>query len=160
MDRNDDGTVDYWEMKDWKAEKHTMSFHNAMLWALASLFEQGAERHPKSWSGRRRLILVNTNEDEFLYSILYRFCNLSCVFLHVHIHVARIAAAAWWIGALIIIQSYTANLAAFLTIKTQAVDIASLEDLVNQAEGRVRYGTVKDSHVHLFFEVADRAPYK
>ena len=51
MDMNEDGTVDYWEIKEWRREKETMSFANAMLWALASLFEQGGERHPKSWSG-------------------------------------------------------------------------------------------------------------
>ena len=52
MDKNDDGTVDYWEQKEWRNEKATMSVTNALLWSLASLFEQGGERHPKSWSGR------------------------------------------------------------------------------------------------------------
>ena len=52
MDINEDGSVDYWEMKEWVAEKGTMSLHNSSLWALASLFEQGGERHPKSWSGK------------------------------------------------------------------------------------------------------------
>ena len=51
MDRNDDGTVDYWEQKEWQEEKATMGAPNAILWSLASLFEQGGERHPKSWSG-------------------------------------------------------------------------------------------------------------
>ena len=51
MDTNDDGTVDYWEMRDWYNEKSTMSLHNAILWSMASLFQQGGERHPKSWSG-------------------------------------------------------------------------------------------------------------
>ena len=51
MDMNDDGTVDYWEMKEWRDEKHAMSLTTALLWSFASLFEQGGERHPKSWSG-------------------------------------------------------------------------------------------------------------
>ena len=51
MDKNDDGTVDYWEQKEWFNEKNTLSVSNALLWSLASLFEQGGERHPKSWSG-------------------------------------------------------------------------------------------------------------
>ena len=51
MDANDDGKIDYWEMQDWIDEKHAFNLHNSLLYSLASLFEQGGERHPRSWSG-------------------------------------------------------------------------------------------------------------
>lgn len=55
MDKNADGTIDYWETKEWVAEKGTMSLHNSILWSLASLFEQGGENHPRSWSGMYKM---------------------------------------------------------------------------------------------------------
>lgn len=51
MDANDDGKIDYWEIQDWVDEKHAFNLHNSLLYSLASLFEQGGEVHPKSWSG-------------------------------------------------------------------------------------------------------------
>ena len=55
MDANDDGKIDYWEMQDWIDEKHAFNLHNSLLYSLASLFEQGGERHPRSWSGNTYL---------------------------------------------------------------------------------------------------------
>lgn len=67
-------------------------------------------------------------------------------------------AGAWWIGALIIVQSYTANLAAFLTIKSTGEEINAVEDLAHQTA--IKYGTVRESQVQDFFDTALRSPYK
>ena len=50
----------------------------------------------------------------------------------------------------IFVATYTANLAAFLTIEKSAINIRSLEDLVNQDE--IKYGTVMSSQPSQFFE--------
>ncbi|XP_038869079.1 glutamate receptor ionotropic, delta-2-like [Salvelinus namaycush] len=52
----------------------------------------------------------------------------------------------WWLFALIVISSYTANLAAFLTISRIENSIQSLQDLSKQTE--LPYGTVLDSAVY------------
>ena len=46
----------------------------------------------------------------------------------------RMVAATWWLFGFIIIASYTANLAAFLTVSRLAVDINSLDDLMAQSK--------------------------
>ena len=48
------------------------------------------------------------------------------------------------------LSSYTANLAAFLTVSRFTQDIRSIGDLVDQS--KVKYGTVRNSDVAAFFE--------
>ncbi|XP_046727118.1 glutamate receptor ionotropic, delta-2 isoform X2 [Silurus meridionalis] len=58
----------------------------------------------------------------------------------------RLMMGVWWLFALIVISSYTANLAAFLTISRIENSIQSLQDLSKQTE--LPYGTVLDSAVY------------
>ncbi|XP_070572738.1 glutamate receptor ionotropic, delta-2-like isoform X2 [Ptychodera flava] len=62
----------------------------------------------------------------------------------------RILSAFWWFFALIVIATYTANLAAFLTVTRMENPINSLEDLAYQS--KVAYGTIEDSSLQRFFE--------
>ncbi|XP_070198237.1 glutamate receptor ionotropic, kainate 3-like isoform X2 [Littorina saxatilis] len=62
----------------------------------------------------------------------------------------RILTSAWWFFALILISSYTANLAAFLTVKKINTPIKSVTDLAQQT--KIKYGTVKSSGVMGFFK--------
>lgn len=61
----------------------------------------------------------------------------------------RILTSSWWFFALILISSYTANLAAFLTVKKINTPIKSVTDLAQQT--KIKYGTVKNSGVMSFF---------
>ena len=61
----------------------------------------------------------------------------------------KILVGGWFFFCLVIIATYTANLAAFLTVNSFADGIDSLEDLEKQTV--VRYGTVEDSSVIEFF---------
>ncbi|KAK6039385.1 hypothetical protein COOONC_23110 [Cooperia oncophora] len=63
----------------------------------------------------------------------------------------RIASSAWWFFTLIIVSSYTANLAAFLTLEKMTPPIESVEDLANQ--NKILYGVVKGGSTAAFFEV-------
>ncbi|XP_064153353.1 glutamate receptor ionotropic, delta-2 isoform X2 [Anguilla rostrata] len=58
----------------------------------------------------------------------------------------RMMMGVWWLFALIVISSYTANLAAFLTITRIESSIQSLQDLSKQTD--LPYGTVLDSAVY------------
>ncbi|XP_060656054.1 glutamate receptor 1 isoform X1 [Drosophila nasuta] len=61
----------------------------------------------------------------------------------------RIAAASWFFFTLILISSYTANLAAFLTVERMVTPINSAEDLAMQTE--VQYGTLLHGSTWDFF---------
>ena len=63
----------------------------------------------------------------------------------------RIIGSAWWFFTLIIISSYTANLAAFLTIERMLTPIDSADDLAKQSE--IQYGTVDAGSTKEFFRV-------
>ena len=62
----------------------------------------------------------------------------------------RFAAGMWFFFALIMISSYTANLAAFLTVETLERPINSADDLANQND--IKYGAVKGGSTAGFFE--------
>ena len=62
----------------------------------------------------------------------------------------KLIVDGWYFFALIVISTYTANLAAFLTVKGFSQGIHSLDDLALQTE--IVYGTVKDSSVIEFFK--------
>ncbi|XP_035230207.1 glutamate receptor 1-like, partial [Stegodyphus dumicola] len=62
----------------------------------------------------------------------------------------RIVGSVWWFFTLIIISSYTANLAAFLTVERMVTPINSADDLAKQTE--VEYGTLRYSSTQEFFK--------
>ena len=53
------------------------------------------------------------------------------------LNLCRFLSAAWFLFAMIITASYTANLAAFLTVETLEKPIESAEDLAAQTEIKV-----------------------
>ena len=64
----------------------------------------------------------------------------------------RLISTVWWLFTLIIISSYTANLAAFLTVERMTMDIESADDLSRQTE--IKYGTVFGGSSMTFFKVS------
>lgn len=62
----------------------------------------------------------------------------------------RIVAGAWWLFCFIIIASYTANLAAFLTVSRLELPIENLDDLVKQY--RIKYAPIDGTAEHTYFE--------
>ncbi|XP_023220661.1 glutamate receptor 4-like, partial [Centruroides sculpturatus] len=69
----------------------------------------------------------------------------------------RIVGSVWWFFTLIVISSYTANLAAFLTVERMVTPINSADDLAKQTE--VEYGTLIDSSTQDFFKRSKIAVY-
>ncbi|KAJ8687208.1 hypothetical protein QAD02_023002 [Eretmocerus hayati] len=62
----------------------------------------------------------------------------------------RLVAATWWLFGFIIIASYTANLAAKLTLSKVEKSIESFDDLVNQF--RHPYSVINNSDTYKYFE--------
>ena len=65
---------------------------------------------------------------------------------------SRTVASFWWFFTLIMISSYTANLAAFLTIERMEAPINSVEDLAKQS--KIKYGCLQSGSTNAFFRVS------
>ena len=85
-----------------------------------------------------------------LWSSLVYYVGQSADSLHPVSTSGRITVAVWWFAILLLVSTYTANLAAFLTIKRFSSPIKSIEDLAGQTT--IPYGTVSNSQPQAFFE--------
>ncbi|KAH3735863.1 hypothetical protein DPMN_042421 [Dreissena polymorpha] len=70
----------------------------------------------------------------------------------------RIVGSTWWLFTLIIISSYTANLAAFLTVERMVSPIESAEDLADQTD--ISYGTLAGGSTMSFFRDSNIETYQ
>lgn len=70
----------------------------------------------------------------------------------------RIIGAIWWFFTLILVSSYTANLAAFLTVERMITPIQSVEDLA--AQSRIQYGTLESGSTMTFFRDSQIETYQ
>ena len=62
----------------------------------------------------------------------------------------RLVAATWWLFGFIIIASYTANLAAFLTVSRLETPVESLDDLAKQY--KIQYSPMVGSDSMIYFQ--------
>ncbi|CAH1239676.1 GRIK1 [Branchiostoma lanceolatum] len=63
---------------------------------------------------------------------------------------ARIITGVWWLFALIVVSTYTANLTAFLTVRHLSVPVSSVEDLA--AQSSILYGITDKGSLLDFFK--------
>ena len=70
----------------------------------------------------------------------------------------RLLSGAWWFFGLILVSSYTANLAAFLTVTKIETPIKSIADLAGQT--KIKYGTVKNSYCNSMFRSSQLEIFK
>ncbi|CAH8625826.1 unnamed protein product [Schistosoma mattheei] len=75
-----------------------------------------------------------------------------------HATSTRIIAGFWWFFTLIVISSYTANLAAFLTVARMVAPIENAEDLAKQT--KIKYGSIQGGSTTAFFEESNFSTYK
>ncbi|CAF3400817.1 unnamed protein product [Rotaria sp. Silwood1] len=70
----------------------------------------------------------------------------------------RVVTSAWWFFSLILVSSYTANLAAFLTVEKLVPPIATVEELAKQTD--ILYGTLKGGSTMAFFNKSTLTTFK
>lgn len=70
----------------------------------------------------------------------------------------RMVAGMWWFFTLIMVSSYTANLAAFLTVDKMDNPIKGVEDLAKQT--KIKYGAVKGGSTSAFFRDSNYSTYQ
>ncbi|XP_053961746.1 glutamate receptor ionotropic, kainate 2 [Anastrepha ludens] len=70
----------------------------------------------------------------------------------------RLVTGMWWFFALMMLNSYTANLAAFLTMSRMESSIKSAEDLATQS--KIKYGTLLGGSTMGFFRDSNFTTYQ
>ncbi|XP_022086234.1 glutamate receptor 2-like isoform X2 [Acanthaster planci] len=70
----------------------------------------------------------------------------------------RLTGSVWWFFTLILVSSYTANLAAFLTAKRMVMPISSASDLAEQTS--ITYGTLASGASETFFKTSSVPIYR
>lgn len=63
----------------------------------------------------------------------------------------RLIGGCWWVFSLFLISTYTANLAAFLTVERVVSPIENVDQLSTQTA--IQYGTLANGSTMLFFKV-------
>lgn len=63
---------------------------------------------------------------------------------------ARCLVAAYWLFVVLMLATFTANLAAFLTVERMKTPIQSLEELSRQSA--VKYSVVQSTSIHQYFK--------
>ncbi|XP_046669515.1 glutamate receptor ionotropic, kainate 2-like [Homalodisca vitripennis] len=71
----------------------------------------------------------------------------------------RMVAGIWWFFTLIMVSSYTANLAAFLTIESTHPKFRTVGDLANQKPLKIRYGARAGGSTANFFRDSNDTTY-
>ncbi|BFF90889.1 glutamate receptor ionotropic kainate 3 [Drosophila madeirensis] len=71
----------------------------------------------------------------------------------------RAVAASWWFFTLILVSSYTANLAAFLTVESLVTPINDVDDL-SKNKGGVNYGAKNGGSTFTFFKESNYPTYQ
>lgn len=66
----------------------------------------------------------------------------------------RMVAGIWWFFTLIMVSSYTANLAASLTVEVTFAKFHDVNDLAVQNPVKIKYGARKDGATANFFRVS------
>ncbi|XP_062503995.1 glutamate receptor 3-like [Corticium candelabrum] len=69
----------------------------------------------------------------------------------------KVLLAGWFFFCLIVVSTYTANMAAFLTVKSFPKSIESVDELSGQTQ--VKYGVVTETSVSDFFELSSIETY-
>ncbi|RWS23375.1 glutamate receptor-like protein, partial [Leptotrombidium deliense] len=123
--------------KDRQTIVNDFNLTNSLWFALGAIMQQGGDVCP-------RLRTLSLCISRFQFHVY--FC-LNCRSM-----AGRIVGSVWWFFTLIIISSYTANLAAFLTVERMVTPINSVDDLAKQTD--VEYGVLKHSSTMEFFKAS------
>ena len=67
-----------------------------------------------------------------------------------NIFLGRVLVAAYWLFVVLMLATFTANLAAFLTVERMQTTVAGLEELAQQS--KINYTVVEDSPYYEYFQ--------
>ncbi|ERL83745.1 hypothetical protein D910_00962 [Dendroctonus ponderosae] len=113
--------------------------------------------NPKPWDPESKELENIWTVKNFLWLSLGSITAQGCDILPKAVP-TRVIAASWWFFSLIIMSSYTANLAAFLTMQKRDFTIDSVEELA--AQSRVKYGLLENGSTQTFFQTSNNPLYQ
>ncbi|KAE8746480.1 hypothetical protein FOCC_FOCC006845 [Frankliniella occidentalis] len=138
-----------WENPSPNADEGFLEFSlnlaNAIWHNVGSLMQQGSDIAPKKNS-----VITQTNPCKAARRQWSRIVARAPS--------TRMVAGMWWFFTLIMISSYTANLAAFLTASQKTAQIESAKDLVQQT--KIQYGCMKGGSTESFFSKSNYSDYQ
>ncbi|KAL3269195.1 hypothetical protein HHI36_008277 [Cryptolaemus montrouzieri] len=70
----------------------------------------------------------------------------------------RVSLSLWWFFSMIMYNSYTANLAAFLTTEKSGIAVRNVEELAKQTQ--IKYGCIEYGDTYEFFKNSDYTTYR
>ncbi len=140
--------------------KNQFTMLNSLWFSVGSLMQQGSDVIPRAaatrivavvWFGYRFNILIirilsNDYSETVFQQILHGISNKTSKLIY------------RWMFTLILISSYTAQLAAFLTVERMSTPIESTSDLA--AQQKIRYGTLNGGSTMNFFREAHVPVYE
>ncbi|KAJ8317822.1 hypothetical protein KUTeg_004626 [Tegillarca granosa] len=126
------------------------SLASSLWFAMGSLMLQGSDTCPRQQCNRQ------FSMSECDYFIFVKKDNTKVQ--KTESAAGRIIGGTWWFAVLIVISSYTANLAAFLTIEKMVTAIESADDLAKQTE--ISYGTLDSGSTQDFFKHSNVPTYQ
>ncbi|XP_049315539.1 glutamate receptor ionotropic, kainate 2 isoform X3 [Bactrocera dorsalis] len=141
-------------MKESDIVENQFSVSNSFWFITGTFLRQGSGLNPKIFCIRTDILDEQMNifnyrggypVQEYKYS---RYLRLKAVS-------TRIVGAIWWFFTLIIISSYTANLAAFLTVERMITPIEGASDLAEQSD--ISYGTLEGGSTMTFFRTSTQS---
>nr|CAD7453108.1 unnamed protein product [Timema tahoe] len=140
---------------------------NCMWFAIGSLMQQGCDFLPKfspyEWDNPHPCNEepdVLENQFSLLNSLWFTIGSLMQQGSDIAPKAVstRMVAGMWWFFTLIMISSYTANLAAFLTVERMDSPIESAEDLAKQT--KIKYGALRGGSTAAFFRDSNFSTYQ
>ncbi|CAG9826299.1 unnamed protein product [Diabrotica balteata] len=138
--------------------ENQFTLFNCMWFAIGSLMQQGCDFLPKfspyEWDNPHpcdSVPVVLENQFTLLNSLWFTVGTLMQQGSDIAPKAVstRMVAGMWWFFTLIMISSYTANLAAFLTVERMDSPIETAEDLAKQT--KIKYGALRGGSTAAFF---------
>ncbi|CAF4802028.1 unnamed protein product [Pieris macdunnoughi] len=152
---------------DGEKMENIFSLANCLWFAIGSLMQQSCDFLPKfspyEWDNPRNCVdepPVLENQFTLLNSLWFTIGSLMQQGSDIAPKAVstRMVAGMWWFFTLIMISSYTANLAAFLTVERMDSPIESAEDLAKQT--KIKYGALKGGSTAAFFRDSNFSTYQ
>lgn len=122
--------------------ENQFSLINSFWFTVGSLMQQGSDVAPMY------VLCVHFLMNCF-YNLMFLYRNHKITYFSAIS--TRMAASIWWFFTLIMVSSYTANLAAFLTIENPEIMFKDIEGLVKLKD--MKYGAKRDGSTANFFRV-------
>lgn len=130
----------------------------------AEQFDVVRGRRNPSAGLRNRTEVMNLLKKRATQPLLQKNIRSNCIILTARAASIRVASSVWWFFTLIMVSSYTANLAAFLVIENKSSKIDSVDDLkdcgVEGKECPVQFGAKIGGATLAFFRESTNPVYQ